>query len=106
MSSKRKGTSPVAARELALTEAEVDRLIRMAWEDRTTFEAIREQFGMTHNQVIEFMRENLDRKAFERWRVRSKARGHLKHEKTRGVKISRFKAAVQDKPHHARKRRS
>lgn len=78
-----------------LTTNEIDRLIRMGWEDRTTFEAIQTQFGLTPNQFVKFMRAHLPRKDFERWRKRATGQGHLKHEKTRGVKVDRFKCSRQ-----------
>jgi len=77
------------------SEEDRDRLIRMGWEDRTTFDVIESQFGLTQNEFIRFMRSALDRKTFDRWRKRANQQGHLKHEKMRGVKISRFKAAGQ-----------
>ena len=51
-----------------------DRIIEMAWEDRTPFEAIEYQFGMKENDVRKLMRENLTRKSFELWRKRVKGR--------------------------------
>jgi len=56
-----------------------ERIVRMAWEDRTTFDAIFEQFGLTANEVVRFMRTQLDDKAYKRWRKRASERGHLKH---------------------------
>lgn len=67
----------------------------MGWEDRTTFDAIREQFGFGPNEFVRFMRTQLDRRAFERWRRRVFEQGHLKNEKTRGVKVTRFKCSRQ-----------
>ncbi len=78
-----------------LSEEDKDRLIRMAWEDRTTFEAIKLQFGLTNNQVIKFMRANLDLKTFARWRKRTNENTKLKHEKLRGFKLGRFKSRMQ-----------
>ena len=49
-----------------------DRIIEMAWEDRTPFEAIEYQYGMKENDVRKLMRENLTRKSFELWRKESK----------------------------------
>ena len=78
-----------------LSDNDIDRLIRMGWEDRTTFEAIQEQFQLTPNQFIQFMRAHLTKNDFARWRRRTNEQGHLKHEKTRGVKIDRFKCSRQ-----------
>lgn len=52
----------------ALTEQEVDRVIEMAWEDRTPFEAITFQFGMAENEIIELMRKEMKRSSFQMWR--------------------------------------
>lgn len=79
----------------ALTQDEKDRLVRMGWEDRTAFDAIEEQFGFTPNQFVHFMRSQLDRKTFDRWRKRANTQGHLKHEKKRGFTEGRFKCSRQ-----------
>ena len=78
-----------------LSDNDMDRLIRMGWEDRTTFEAIQEQFQLTPNQFVQFMRTHLKEKDFARWRRRTNEQGQLKHEKIRGVKIDRFKCSRQ-----------
>ena len=57
-----------------LTEAQTDRVIQMAWEDRTTFEAIRQQFGLEPGQVIKLMRKNLKPSSFKLWRKRTTGR--------------------------------
>ncbi len=72
-----------------------ERLIRMGWEDRTSFEAIEKQFGLSPNEFIKFMRSSLDSKGFERWRKRATEQGHLKHQQKSGIKIDRFKCADQ-----------
>ena len=53
---------------------DIDRIIEMAWEDRTPFEAIEYQSGIKENEVRKIMRENLKRSSFERWRKRVKGR--------------------------------
>lgn len=78
-----------------LTVQEQDRLIRMGWEDRTTFEAIRAQFGLTPNDFVRFMRTQLDSNAFARWRRRIFEQGQLKNQKTRGFVETRFKCSRQ-----------
>jgi len=78
-----------------LDDEDKNRLIRMGWEDRTSFEAIELQFQLSPNEFIHFMRSCLDRKAFERWRKRTLRQGHLKHEKKRGFKTTRFKCSRQ-----------
>ncbi len=75
---------------------ERDRIVRMCWEDRTPFEAIKEQFNLTPNEVVKFMRLALDAKDFKRWRVRANNQGHLKHLKTRPAEINRFKCSRQN----------
>jgi len=74
---------------------EIDRLIRMGWEDRTPFEAIERQFGLTENDFVHLMRRELPASAFSRWRKRIHHRGYLKHEKKRGFKNQRFKCSRQ-----------
>jgi uncharacterized protein (TIGR03643 family) len=81
--------------ETASTE-EVDRIIRMCWEDRTPFEAIKIQFNLTPNEVVKFMRKALSLKDFKRWRVRANNLGHLKHLKTRPPEVKRFKCSRQN----------
>ena len=51
-----------------MTEVDIDRIIEMAWEDRTPFEAIEIQFGLPEAKVIELMRRNLKKKSFLLWR--------------------------------------
>ena len=53
---------------------DIDRIIEMAWEDRTPFEAIEYQFGIKENQVRKIMRENLKSSSFKLWRERVKGR--------------------------------
>lgn len=60
---------------------ELDRIIEMAWEDRTPFEAIYFQFGLKENDVRKLMRGNLKRSSFELWRERVKGR-KTKHSKS------------------------
>ena len=71
---------------------DIDRIIEMAWEDRTPFEAIEYQFGIKENEVRKIMRENLKRSSFERWRKRVKGR-KTKHGKT--SESIRFKSKNQ-----------
>ncbi len=70
----------------------VDRVIEMAWEDRTPFEAIEYQFGLKENDVRKLMRKNLKRSSFELWRERVKGR-KTKHSKT--SEAIRFKSKNQ-----------
>ena len=57
-----------------LTEAERSRLIEMAWEDRTPFEMIRLQYGLTEASVIDFMRSNMKKSSFRMWRKKMNGR--------------------------------
>lgn len=77
-----------------LSEREVDRIIEMAWEDRTTFEAIEYQFGITEEDVIQIMRRELKPTSFKRWRKRVTGR-KTKHLKKRAFKKGRFKCSRQ-----------
>ncbi len=70
----------------------IDRIIEMAWEDRTPFDAIDKQFGLKENEVRKIMRENLKRSSFELWRKRVKGR-KTKHSKTSNA--VRFKSKNQ-----------
>ena len=70
----------------------IDRVIEMAWEDRTPFEAIEYQFGLKENDVRKLMRKNLKRSSFELWRERVKGR-KTKHSKT--SEAIRFKSKNQ-----------
>lgn len=76
------------------TPPEIDRIIEMAWEDRTPFEAIKEQYGISEAQVIAIMRSELKDSAFKRWRSRVSGR-KTKHAKARSFKVSRFKCTRQ-----------
>ena len=53
---------------------DIDRLIEMCWEDRTPFEAIEYQFGLTEEDAIKIMRNNLKPKSFKVWRKRVSGR--------------------------------
>lgn len=71
---------------------DINRIIEMAWEDRTPFEAIEYQFGIKENDVRKIMRSNLKRRSFELWRERVKGR-KTKHRST--SQSTRFKSADQ-----------
>jgi uncharacterized protein (TIGR03643 family) len=60
--------------KLPLNEAATSRVIEMAWEDRTPFEAIQASFGLTEADVIRVMRSSLKPTAFKRWRRRVSGR--------------------------------
>ena len=69
---------------------ELDRIIEMAWEDRTTFEAIEYQFGLSEQEVIELMRQEMKASSFRMWRKRVSGR-RTKHGIT--SRSSRFRAS-------------
>ena len=73
-----------------LSQAEIDRIIEMGWEDRTTFEDIRVQFDLLEKEVIAIMKANLKRTSFLNWRKRVRGR------KTKIENLSdRFKSKKQ-----------
>jgi uncharacterized protein (TIGR03643 family) len=74
---------------------DIDRIIEMAWEDRTPFEAIHYQFGKTESEVIALMRANLKRSSFNLWRKRVNSGVSLKHLVKRNSDVTRFKCALQ-----------
>ena len=71
---------------------DIDRIIEMAWEDRTPFEAIEYQFGLKENSVRKILRANLKKSSFELWRKRVKGR-KTKHSFT--SRSTRFKSKNQ-----------
>ncbi len=73
---------------------EKDRIIEMAWEDRTTFDAILIQFGLKEQEVIHLMRIELKPSSFKMWRERVQGR-KTKHEKLRDFQEGRFKCSRQ-----------
>lgn len=73
----------------------IDRIIEMAWEDRTPFEAIKVQFGLSEAAVIALMRKELKRSSFLLWRKRVNSRVSQKHVQKRNPEISRFKCSRQ-----------
>jgi uncharacterized protein (TIGR03643 family) len=78
-----------------LSLIEKDRIIEMAWEDRTPFEAIKIQFNLSEADVIALMRKELKRSSFNLWRKRVNTGVSQKHLKKRSPEITRFKCALQ-----------
>jgi uncharacterized protein (TIGR03643 family) len=74
---------------------DIDRIIEMAWEDRTPFEAIKIQFGFSESEVISLMRGELKRSSFNLWRKRVNSGVSQKHAQKRNPEISRFKCTLQ-----------
>ena len=79
-----------------LTTGDIDRIIEMAWEDRTTFEAIEIQFGLKQQDVIKLMRKEMKSGSFKLWRERTRGR-ITKHEALRNDEVVRFKCSRQKK---------
>ena len=77
-----------------LSEAEIDRVIAMAWEDRTPFEAIYAQFGLRENDVRALMRRHMKASSFRMWRERVTGR-KTKHLMLRDFEQGRFKSSNQ-----------
>ena len=78
--------------DLDIKPQDIDRIIEMAWEDRTPFEALEYQFGLKENGVRKIMRANLKRSSFKLWRKRVNGR-KTKHSSTSSSK--RFKSSNQ-----------
>lgn len=74
---------------------DIDRIIEMAWEDKTPFEAIHIQFGLSESDVIKLMRAELKESSFKLWRKRVNSGISQKHLKKRSEDIIRFKCSRQ-----------
>ena len=79
---------------IELSIIDIDRIIEMAWEDRTPFEAIEMQFGISEKEVIELMRKQMKRSSFNMWRKRTNGRT-TKHSALSATKAGRFKCSRQ-----------
>ncbi|MBC7398585.1 MAG: TIGR03643 family protein [Mucilaginibacter sp.] len=79
---------------LTLNGIDMDRIIEMAWEDRTSFDAIKLQFGVAEQQVIELMRREMKLSSFKLWRERVQGR-RTKHVKPGENNSFRFKCSRQ-----------
>ena len=77
-----------------LSDITIDRIIEMAWEDRTPFDAIKFQFGLNEQEVITLMRTEIQPKSFKRWRKRVQGR-KTKHRKLREFTSGTFKCTRQ-----------
>ena len=82
-------------KEHQYTDAEIDRIIEMAWEDKTPFEAIEFQFGLAEKNVIVLMRKELKRSSFNLWRKRVGDGVSRKHLFKRSAEIAKFKSPQQ-----------
>lgn len=77
-----------------LSPIEIDRVIQMAWEDRTPFEAIKFQFDLSEKDVIRLMKQEMTEKNWRKWRIRVQGR-KTKHLKLREEGVNRFKCSRQ-----------
>ncbi|MEY5041132.1 MAG: hypothetical protein RLZZ414_674 [Bacteroidota bacterium] len=77
-----------------LNNEEIDRIIEMAWEDRTPFEAIEFQFNISEKEVILLMKQQMTLKNWKKWRSRVQGRT-TKHQKLRNFKSGTFKCSLQ-----------
>ena len=82
------------AKKYELDTADIDRVVEMAWEDRTPFDAIEIQFGVPEKDVIKLMREEMKLSSWKMWRARVQGRG-TKHVKKRGEEVNTFKCSRQ-----------
>ena len=83
---KKKGVKPS---NLSFTESDKNRLIEMAWQDRVSFDTIKELYGFTENEVKNMMRDLLKRSSFKMWRKRVQGRA-TKHKLKVSYKTTRF----------------
>lgn len=74
---------------MGLSKEKISRIIEMAWEDRTPFDAIEFQFGLSEKEVIELMRKEMKASSFKMWRKRVSGRS-TKHRKLRNDDVDRF----------------
>ena len=84
----------MAKDKIILTEEEIDRIVEMAWEDRTPFDAIHIQFGLREQDVIKLMRREMKTSSFKMWRSRVQGR-KTKHNNIREDGTNRFKCSRQ-----------
>jgi len=79
-----------------MNESDISRVIEMAWEDRTPFDAIEAQFGLNEQGVKKLMRDNLKTSSYQAWRKRVQGRS-TKHLAKRGFSVGRHKSYDQNK---------
>ncbi len=77
---------------MKLTDQEIDRVVEMAWEDRTPFDAIEAQFGLPEKEVIKLMRKEMKASSFRMWRARVQGRS-TKHKAKQTS--DKFKSTLQ-----------
>ena len=79
-----------------MNESDISRVIEMAWEDRTPFDAIEAQFGLNEKDVKQLMRDNLKPTSYQSWRKRVQGRS-TKHLAKRSFSVGRHKSYDQNK---------
>jgi uncharacterized protein (TIGR03643 family) len=77
-----------------LSPADLDRVVEMAWEDRTPFEAIEAQFGLTEAEVVALMKSEMHLRNWKKWRARVHGRA-TKHAALRDDSVNRFRSKMQ-----------
>lgn len=77
-----------------LDERDIDRIVAMAWEDRTPFDAIESQFGLNEGEVIQLMRYEMKPSSWRMWRKRVQGRS-TKHQQRRAASVKRFRCSRQ-----------
>lgn len=86
------------SQKTTLSEEDISRVIEMAWEDRTPFEAIALQFGLNQDGVIRLMRNQLKLSSFKLWRARTHGQT-TKHLKLRPTEVSRHQCKQHNRLH-------
>jgi uncharacterized protein (TIGR03643 family) len=84
----------LTSKTLLFTDVDVDRVIEMAWEDRTPFDAIEFQFGLREADVKDLMKKNLKMSSYQLWRKRVHTIS-IKHVAKRSKDVTRFKCTMQ-----------
>ena len=79
---------------MLMDDNNIGRIIEMAWEDRTPFEAIESNFGLSEQQAIKLMRSHMKPSSFRMWRKRVSGRT-TKHRRLRGFEVGRFRCSTQ-----------
>ena len=81
-------------KKLVISPADVSRIIEMAWEDRTPFDAIMQTYGLNESRVIDLMRQEMKPSSFRMWRKRVTGRG-TKHAALRSGEVKRAYCPTQ-----------
>lgn len=87
---------------MELTTKDIDRIVEMAWEDRTPFDIIKKNYGLTEGETIKLMRKEMKRSSYEMWRKRMTGR-KTKHNQGRSEEIDRFRCSRQSRIHRRSK---